>query len=201
MGVMLRAHDGAALSIDPDRWHRDATKSELSLLQGSPGPVLDVGCGPGRFVVGLARLGVMTLGVDPSPRAIALARQRGATVLQRSVFDRLPGEGRWRTVLLMDGNIGIGGDPLRLLRRCRQLAAPEGRLIVEVDPPGTGRQIHCARLEQGGLRGPWFRWAVVGTDAIASLAMRAGLSIQEIGCFDGRWFAHLEMAASASVVA
>ena len=75
------------------------------------GPVLDVGCGPGRLVLGLAQRGTVALGVDPAPAAVALARSRGAPVLQRSVFDPLPGQGRWRTVLLADGNIGIGGDP------------------------------------------------------------------------------------------
>ena len=36
---------------------------------------------------------------------------RGATVLQRDIFGPLPGEGRWGTALLFDGNVGIGGDP------------------------------------------------------------------------------------------
>ena len=31
--------------------------------------------------------------------------------------DPMPGEGRWDTVLLADGNIGIGGAPVALLRR------------------------------------------------------------------------------------
>ena len=41
----------------------------------------------------------------------------GGPALVRSVFETLPGEGRWDTVLLMDGNIGIGGDPAALLGR------------------------------------------------------------------------------------
>ena len=53
-------------------------------------------------------------------------------MLQRSVFDRLPGERRWGTVLLLDGNIGIGGDPVRLLRRCADLVRPRGQVLAEV---------------------------------------------------------------------
>jgi hypothetical protein len=43
----------------------------------------------------------------------------------------LPGEGRWRRVLLADGNIGIGGDPPRLLRRCRRLAGAAGLRVLD----------------------------------------------------------------------
>src|SRR5204863_7462240 len=97
----------------------EPTAPEEARLAAMAAPVLDVGCGPGRLVVGLARRGAVALGVDPAPAAVALARGRGAAVLQRSVFDPLPGHGRWRTIVLADGNIGIGGDPVRLLRRCR----------------------------------------------------------------------------------
>src|SRR3954470_24648711 len=108
--VVLRNDAGAVLALDPGRWHGTVTKAEARLLSSIEGPVLDVGCGPGRLLVGLGCRGVAALGIDPAPGAAAWARRRGATVLQRSVFDQLPGEGRWMTVLLMDGNIGIGGD-------------------------------------------------------------------------------------------
>jgi len=35
---------------------------------------------------------------------------------------------------LADGNIGIGGLPARLLFRCAQLLAPDGRLLIEAEP-------------------------------------------------------------------
>jgi SAM-dependent methyltransferase len=160
------------------------------------GPVLDVGCGPGRFVVGLAHRGTVALGVDPAPAAVALCRSKGAPVLQKSVFDPLPGQGRWRTVLLADGNIGIGGDPERLLRRCRDLLADDGTVVVEVEPPScasAGWRPYRARLERGPACGPWFNWAVVGADAIAGLARAAGLRLLRLEPIpaEGRWFAHL----------
>jgi hypothetical protein len=165
-------------------------------------------------VLGIARRGDVALGVDPAPAAVALARNRGAAVLQRSVFDPLPGAGRWRTILLADGNIGIGGDPARLLRRCRDLLATDGTVVVEVEAPqgGTIEPLHPAgdrpdadvgpgpgwrhyrvRLERGPRHGPWFSWAVVDADAIAGLAAAAGLELvrlQHVAAED-RWFAHL----------
>lgn len=80
------------------------------LLSRCQGPVLDVGCGQGRLVAELNARGIVALGVDLSRQAVNLAAARGACVLRRNVTDRLPLEGRWGTILLADGNIGIGGD-------------------------------------------------------------------------------------------
>ena len=62
---------------------------------------------------------------------------RGGAALRRDVFDTLPGEGRWETALLADGNVGIGGDPVALLRRLREVLDPRGRVVAEVAAPGT----------------------------------------------------------------
>jgi SAM-dependent methyltransferase len=191
--VVLRADDGSALPLEPGRWHAEPSPHEESLMAGMAAPVLDVGCGPGRLVLGIARLGKVALGVDPAPAAVALARDRGAPVLQRSVFDPLPGAGRWRTIVLADGNIGIGGDPARLLRRCRELLAADGTVVVEVLGPGPGWRPCRVRLERGTQRSPWFSWAVVDADSIAGLAATAGLELRHLEHVEDerRWFAHL----------
>ena len=105
-----------------------------------------------------------------------LARGGGATALCRSVFDPAPGEGGWDTVLLADGNVGIGGDPAALLARCRDLIGATGRVLVELDPPGTGLRADRVRLEHGAQRGSWFDWAHVGVDAVEEPAAHAGLA-------------------------
>ena len=45
-----------------------------------------------------------------------------------------PATGRWQTVLLADGNVGLGGDPRRVLRRAAELLRRGGRCIAEFDP-------------------------------------------------------------------
>ena len=99
-----------------------------------------------------------------------------SSALRRDVFDRLPGEGRWHTALLADGNVGIGGDPVALLRRAGELVCADGRVVVELGRPGVraatrgGPCSTCA-----GVRSAPFRWATVGTDDIDELAAAAGL--------------------------
>ncbi len=190
--LLLRPDGGHALTLDLARWNAPATAEEQALLATVEGPVIDLGCGPGRLVASLASRRVPALGVDSSPSAIALARMRGAMVLERDLFSPLPGEGRWGTALLFDGNVGIGGDPTRLLTRCRQLTAAGALVVAEVQPPGTGWRRLTAWFERDGERSQSFAWAVVGADAIAEVAGPAGLDVAGLRATpSGRWFAHL----------
>jgi len=189
---VLRTAEGAVLALDVDRWAGATTDDDIDVLGRAVAPVLDVGCGPGRLTVELASRGIVALGVDASPLAVRMARATGAPVLERSVFDRVPGAGRWRTALLLDGNVGIGGDPAALVRRVRALLDRRGRLLVEVEPPGVAMRTFRARVERGPDRGPWFRWAVVGADGAAGLAAAGGFACTDVWASRGRWFAQLD---------
>jgi len=171
-------------------WY-DGRAGDTSLVDRCAGATLDVGCGPGRLTAALAGRGVDALGVDIAPAAVRLARRRGVTALRRSVFHTLPAEGHWRHVLLADGNIGIGGDPVRLLRRCAGLTAPGGTILVELDPPGSPTGAATLRLRYAGRQSAPFRWAYVAADALPAAAERAGLAILENWTEAGRWFAAL----------
>lgn len=189
--AVLESSSGAVQVLEVGRWCADASLIDRRLLADLSGPTLDVGCGPGRLVAVLAQRGVASLGVDVSPYALHAARARGAPVLERSVFERLPAEGRWANVLLLDGNIGIGGDPVRLLARIAELLGPGGLAVVEVDPPGSDVRREAVRVQHLGQRSAWFPWAWVGADAVSEVAAQAGLAVDGNSQLGRRWFARL----------
>jgi SAM-dependent methyltransferase len=190
--LVMRDERGDARPLPLDVWLGAAGAVDERVLDRARGPVLDVGCGPGRHVHALARRGVLAVGIDVSPAAVALARRRGAPVLEGSIFDRIPGAGMWRTALLLDGNVGIGGRPDALLTRLAGLLAGGGTVLAELDPPGTGVVCGRVRIEDGALVGDWFAWARVGVDAVDGPAGAAGLRVVARWRDGGRWFAELE---------
>ncbi|MEV0808395.1 class I SAM-dependent methyltransferase [Micromonospora sp. NPDC050200] len=186
--------DGFRIRLPVDRWHGPAESATEAVIARCAGPTLDLGCGPGRLTVALTQAGLTTLGVDVSARAVALTRARGAVAVQADLFDPLPAEGRWAHVVLFDGNIGIGGDPVALLRRCRALLDARGTVLVELDPPGTGVWQGQVHVLSGRDRGPTFQWARLDTRAVPDTAASAGLVVREVFRRGWRWFAELVTA-------
>ncbi|MFC7221387.1 SAM-dependent methyltransferase [Streptomyces polyrhachis] len=131
-----------------------------------------MGCGPGRLVAALGRLGLPALGIDVSAVAVERANAGGGCALRRSVFEPLPGEGRWGTVLLMDGNVGIGGDVAALLARVRSLVGVGGVCVVEVQGCEVDERVRVAVWDGVGVGGgPVFPWARVGEGALLRYAV------------------------------
>ncbi|WP_280101395.1 class I SAM-dependent methyltransferase [Micromonospora arborensis] len=198
-GHWLMYGDGVRSPLPVDRWHGRAEPAVAGLVDRCVGPTLDLGCGPGRFTVALAQAGLTAVGVDASAVAVRLTRARGAVALHRDLFAALPGEGRWAHAVLIDGNIGIGGDPVALLRRCRELLVPGGTVLVELEPPGAGLwqgQAQVAAAQRAGrlLLGPAFRWARLDVRAVHPVAEAAGLSVREVFRRGRRWFGELRSA-------
>ncbi|WP_433436486.1 class I SAM-dependent methyltransferase [Nonomuraea sp. CA-141351] len=182
--------DGRRVALEAARWF-DLIDGDEALLERCASPTLDIGSGPGRLTVALTRRGVRALGIDITPRAVALTRRAGGFALLRDVFDEVPGSGQWTTALLADGNIGIGGHPEALLRRVRQLVRPGGTVLAEVAPPDTKSRVDRVRLRRGSLVGDWFGWATVSMSDIQRLAYAAGFPEVERWTAHGRWLARL----------
>lgn len=176
-GGQLHTRDGDVWELPVPQWTGDAGPGDQQLLSRCRGATLDVGCGPGRMTAALTTRGVRALGVDVSPLAVAMTRSRGAFALRRDVFSLPDGPQRWDHVLLVDGNVGIGGDPVRLLWLCRELLQPGGSVLVDLAPPGRGLQVTTARLVGSTGPGDWFAWALLGADALAVVAAAAGLAV------------------------
>ncbi|MEV6792899.1 class I SAM-dependent methyltransferase [Streptomyces sp. NPDC051320] len=192
--LFLRRDDGWLLPLDVERWCAGADRADMSVLGRCEGTVLDIGCGPGRLVAALAARGHRALGVDVSPAAVARTARAGGPALCRSVFEQLPGEGRWGTALLIDGNIGIGGDPPALLARTAQLIAPTGLLLAEAAPVEVDECVRV-RVDDGrGAAGAGFPWARVGAGALIRHARGAGWTPERQWREQGRFFVALRRA-------
>lgn len=197
--LFLRRADGWLLPLEVERWCADADVADLEVLRRCEGAVLDVGCGPGRLVAALGGQGRRVLGIDVSEAAVACTVRLGGQALRRSVFDPLPGESRWGTALLIDGNIGIGGDPRALLDRMTQLLLPGGLLIAETVPDlDLDERVQVHVTDARGAVGTPFPWARLGTPALLRHAGRAGWRSVDQWAAGGRCFVALRSRSTSS---
>jgi len=122
------------------------------------------------------------LGLELVEQIPVRVRRAGAPLLLGDVFGPLPRAGQWRSVLLADGNIGIGGDAVRLLCRARELLCPQGQVLCELQEAAAGQ----VRLEGLGTSSTWFSWALLGRSALPIAAAAAGLTVHESWSAQGR---------------
>lgn len=183
--------EGPATQLPVASWVQVADDTDRLMLASCVGTTIDIGCGPGRMSAQLMHDRHVALGIDVVPEAVAQARSRGVNAIRRDVFARVPGEGRWQCALLADGNIGIGGDPVRLLGRVRALLARDGLVVAELSPYGTGLRVGTIALRAADRLSEPFPWALVGADAVATVAARAGLAVVSTHESAGRWWSVL----------
>ncbi|MEV0977782.1 methyltransferase domain-containing protein [Streptomyces sp. NPDC049915] len=119
---------------------------------------------------------VLPLGKAFAPRSGGgwESSHRRAAALPGSVFAPLPDEGHWGTALLLDGNIGIGGDPSALLGRLARVLVPRGLVLVETAPVDVDERATVRLTGAGGAAGSPFPWARLGTPALVRHARHAG---------------------------
>ena len=173
--------------------HEDRAADE-ALLGLCRGPTVDLGCGPGRFTAALADRGVPSLGIDVSATAVEMTVLRGGKAIHGDVFETPSRHEAWAHVLLADGNIGIGGNPLRMLARARQLLRPHGTVVAEVEAGTTGVCNERRRWETHHSVTGWFSWSRVGADAMHALAGAAGFVVTSTDDVSGRHLVTLSIA-------
>jgi ubiquinone/menaquinone biosynthesis C-methylase UbiE len=152
---------GWAMSLGRGR----STRLVVELAGVGPGDrVVDVGCGPGRFLREAAERGATAVGVDPSSQMRRLARRaipdrlRAAVTVVDGTAERLPLDDASATVAWAVASFHHWADPDAGLAEVRRVLAPGGRLLV------------AERL--AGPRG-WFRGHALTWEAAEHLAAQA----------------------------
>ena len=110
----------------------------LDVLGSKPGDrLLDVGCGPGRHSIGLARAGLQVTGVDVSPGFLEIARRHAAEAgVTVSFFEtdarELPfGDEFDAAISICQGGFGLmGDDDSLILRRMAEALKTDGKLVL-----------------------------------------------------------------------
>ena len=219
-GALVRAwHDGRrdvheiverddsfiATSRGPEAYFEPVRKwpaVERRALRFVRGRVLDVGLGAGRVALELQRRGHEVVGIDVSPGALEVARERGVRDARLVPFDRVDAAlGPIDTVVMFGNNFGLFGSrerAPRLLRRLHRLTRPNARIVAgSLNPYQTDEPAHHAyqarNRERGRLPGhirirvrhsvlatPWFDYLLVSPDDLRALSEGTGWHVARL---------------------
>ncbi len=122
------------------------------------GKSLDVGCGAGRVALHLQKKGHSVIGIDNSPLAIKVCKERGVKKARLLPFAKVSTRlGTFETVILFGGNFGLFENPQKarlLLKRLRKMTTPSARILAESrDPYKTADPSHLAYHQRNRRRG------------------------------------------------
>jgi SAM-dependent methyltransferase len=186
----------AAYLAEPAFW---GAHERAALERHAHGRVLDIGCNAGRHALFLQQHGLEVLGVDLSPLAIAVAKERGLRNAEVRSIDELSAElGTFDTLLMLGNNFGLFANAAktkRLLRRFRTMTNPGATLIAEslnvyeTEDPDHLAYI-AANLERGRMGGqirmrgryrrfvtPWFDYLMVSLAEMDALLEGTGWKV------------------------
>jgi len=150
-GPASRAWLGWALALVPGRReHLDMTL--LGLRAEWRGPLLDVGCGTGEMLRLMQLLGWDAEGLDPDPRAVALANESGLRA-RVGTLESAAVPVRHYAAVTSSHVIEHVPDPGRFLMDCLRATRPGGRLaLVTPNIASLGHRLFGARWR--GLEPP-----------------------------------------------
>lgn len=163
-----------------DDVHDFARRAILDALALEPEDrLLDVGCGGGLLLRDAQASGATVAGIDHSEEMVRLARERapGAEVVLGRA-EQLPFEDGSFTAISMSIVFFFLADPIGVLRECRRVLAPGGRLAVYTTAPalrGTP-----AAPEPLASRGHFYE-----DKELADIARQAGLTAAAVVNDDG----------------
>ena len=196
---MVERDDGSVFPHATDYYvapFRSWSPQERRAMRLVRGRVLDFGSGAGRVGLHLQGRGHEVVGVDVSPLAVEISRQRGLRDARVGILDGAIGEDeRFDTILLLGNNLGLLGgerEGRRLLKKLARLAGDRGRLLAGSYDPYEGasdfkRRYQERNRERGKMGGverirvryheyatPWYDVLFASRDEVVELVAGTG---------------------------
>jgi SAM-dependent methyltransferase len=144
------------------------------------GPVLDLGAGAGRAALYFQQRGLLPVtAVDASPGAVEVCRRRGIADVRLGNANNPPRDRSWAAVLLLCGNLGLGGSWEGNRRLLTQLAArvtPGTVLVGDSVTPAGSPQVDL-RIRYKDLITPWWPQYNIPAERMAALVDGTGWTI------------------------
>ncbi|MDH4157895.1 MAG: class I SAM-dependent methyltransferase [candidate division Zixibacteria bacterium] len=180
----------------------DYEKKAMKYVRGA---VLDVGCGAGRHSLYLQERGFDVLGIDSSPRAMEVCRQRGlkrAEVVPLARVDRQLGV--FDTVLMLGNTLALLDNMAaakRILKRLGRVTSREARIIGQTrDPYQTDIEEHLEFHRRNRSKGlppgqaririrykkyvtPWLSYLFLSKEEMTAVLEDTGWHLES--CIDG----------------
>jgi len=181
--------------------YKDWQPIEKAAMKYVRGRVLDVGCGAGRHSLYLQAKGFDVTGIDNSPLAIKICRQRGLKKTKVMAFKDV---GQFEpesfdTVIMMGNNFGLFGSfklAQTLLKKLHRCTSPDALIIAMTrDPYMTSDPAHVAyhklnrkrgrmpgqlriRVRFKGVIGNWFDYLLVSKDELKKIPQHTGWRVE-----------------------
>lgn len=144
-------------------------------------PVLDLGSGAGRAALYFQERGLPVTAVDASPGAVEVCRRRGIYDVRLGDVNEPPRDRSWGAVLLLCGNLGLGGSwegNRRLLTRLSDLVTPGAVLVGDSVTP-TGSPLVDLRIRYKDVITPWWPQYNIPAEKMTALVDGTGWTIDK----------------------
>ncbi len=203
--------DSSGGAMDYLAEYKDWSLHQKKAIRYARGRVLDIGCGAGRVLLYLQQKGCDVMGIDISPLAIKVCKERGIqNVRVMSVTQVSSKQGVFDTIIMYGNNFGLFSSSKRarwLLKRFHKITLGEARIIAESnDPYQTNMpehlQYHKLNRKRGRMGGqvrirvrykkyvtPWFDYLLVSKNEMTDILKGTGWRIKRH--FPSTWASYI----------
>jgi SAM-dependent methyltransferase len=187
--------------------YKDWPEIQQRAMKYARGRVLDIGCGAGRHSLYLQQQGLDVTGIDNSPLAVKVCRERGLNKVHHLSISQVHKfkPDSFDSILMLGNNFGLFGSfkgAKSILNKLYRITAAEALIIAEsADPYQTEDPVHLQYHEYNHQRGrmggqvrirvryrqyvgKWFDYLLVSKEEMREILNDSGWRIKEFIDFE-----------------